>query len=400
MKSPKFELRGSGNVKTIQCRVTNGINNVARMSTGLQIDVSRWDSTRQTTLGITATEKSINSKLRYITQLVEDDVTIRFLTSEWLKNIIDVAIGNIKIDDKLLFTNICQEYIDSKHKLKPNTLVTYNRATALLTEFIGDKRKQVIDIDTTFMNDFEKWLKSVKGTSTNTAILHTRFIVIILNYCNNVKGFEVSRRIKYNPKKIEKKKGEIVILDESEIQAIKDLKNLSMALENSRNLFLVGIELGQRAGDLLSIKPSNIKGNRIYLTQQKTGKDVIIPVTDEVLELYKNINYMVDIKTLRRNIKKLCELAEINTPVLMKQNVNGIESIIEVPKWKAVGTHTIRRTFSSLNYGKIKTPLIMSITKHSTEEMFLKYIGLSDEEQANRFENEKNNNFNQIKNRE
>ncbi len=394
MKAPKFELRGSGQIRTIQCRVTNGINNVARMSTGLQIDKDRWDSSKQTTVGITATERNINTKLRYITELVENDVTIRFLTSEWLKNIIDIATGNIKIDDKLLFTNICQEYIDSKHKLKPNTLVTYNRAKTLLTEFIGDKRKQVIDIDTTFMNDFEKWLKSVKGISTNTAILHTRFIVIILNYCNDVKGFEISRRIKYNPKRTEKKKGEIVMLDELEVQAIKDLQNLSNALENSRTLFLVGIEIGQRGNDLLSIKPSNIKDNRIYLTQQKTGKDVIIPVTDKVLELYKNINYKVDIKTLRRNIKKLCELAKIDTPVLMKQNLKGVETIIEVPKWKVVGTHTMRRTFVSLNYGKIATPLIMSITKHKTEEMLIRYIGLTDEELANQFEIEKNKNLN------
>jgi hypothetical protein len=46
----------------------------------------------------------------------------------------------------------------------------------------------------------------------------------------------------------------------------------------------------------------------------------------------------------------------------------------------------MRRTYATNNYGKIPTPLIMSVTKHSTESMLIKYIGFSDEEIADLYE--------------
>ncbi len=41
-----------------------------------------------------------------------------------------------------------------------------------------------------------------------------------------------------------------------------------------------------------------------------------------------------------------------------------------------------RRSFSTNLYGKIPTPVIMSITGHSTEKMFLTYIGKTQKDNA------------------
>jgi len=51
-------------------------------------------------------------------------------------------------------------------------------------------------------------------------------------------------------------------------------------------------------------------------------------------------------------------------------------------KWELVSSHIGRRSFASNNFGKIPTRLLMSATGHKKEDMFLKYIGKSQTEQA------------------
>jgi integrase len=385
MRTITFELRGNTDKKTIQCRVDNGRNNRARTSTGYKIDALKWDGFE--IKATTATEKQYNSKLRAIRTAIDNDITTVTLTTDWLKNIIDVVNGKVKADDKLLFINVCTEYIQVKEdKLAKNTTDSYNRVLALLKEFLGNDRPQIKDIDKTFMVAFEKWLRTTKNTSTNTAIQHTRFIIIILNYCSNEKGLEVSKLRNYKEKPTKREKREIVKLDRLEIQKIKDLQDLPEHLENSRRWFLIGIEVGQRANDLLSITPANITNNRLRLRQQKTGKDVVVPLFADTLKLLEKFPRKIDIITLNRNIKTLCELAKIDTPVLKKAKENGVEILKEVPKHKAISTHSMRRSYSSIHYGKLSTALIMSVTKHATESQLLKYIGLTDDEIADEYE--------------
>ena len=46
-------------------------------------------------------------------------------------------------------------------------------------------------------------------------------------------------------------------------------------------------------------------------------------------------------------------------------------------KWELVSTHIGRRSFATNHYGKLPTPVLMSATGHTTEKMFLNYIGKS-----------------------
>jgi len=52
------------------------------------------------------------------------------------------------------------------------------------------------------------------------------------------------------------------------------------------------------------------------------------------------------------------------------------------PKWELVTSHICRRSFATNYYGEIPTPLLISVTGHSTETQFLEYIGKTSTEQA------------------
>lgn len=386
MKTITFELRGNTDIKTIQCRVESGRVNRVRCSTGLKVKIENWDAAKQRPLANDAINKKIISKLNQIESLINSDTETSILTTEWLKNIVDVVNGKIKADDKFLFLNACSQYIQSKElKLAKNTIASYNRVFALLTEFIGNDRPQIKDIDKIFMLNFESWLKTAKNISSNTAVQHTRFIIIILNDCVD-NGLEVSKLRKYKETPTKRHKREIVRLDRLELQKIKDLQDLPQHLENSRKWFLVGCEVGQRANDLLSITPANISNNRLRLRQQKTGKDVVVPLNSETLDILKEFPKKCDIITLNRNIKTLCTLAKIDALVLKKAKEGNVEVLKEVPKYEAVSTHTMRRSYASNYYTLIPTALILSVTKHATETQLIEYIGLSDDEVADAYE--------------
>lgn len=54
----------------------------------------------------------------------------------------------------------------------------------------------------------------------------------------------------------------------------------------------------------------------------------------------------------------------------------------EFPKYQLVSTHICRRSFATNHYGKLPTPVIMAVTGHTTEKMFLNYIGKTAKDNA------------------
>jgi integrase len=150
---------------------------------------------------------------------------------------------------------------------------------------------------------------------------------------------------------------------------------------------LIGAEVGQRAGDLLSITPSNVKKDKLRLTQKKTSKNVVVPLASETLELMELFPDKRAVCSLSRNFKTLCLMAGIDSIVLVRRIVDGVETLVEVPKHEAVASHVLRRTFASnLYYSGMPPTLIMSVTKHSTEKQLIDYIGATDEEVADTFQ--------------
>ena len=99
-------------------------------------------------------------------------------------------------------------------------------------------------------------------------------------------------------------------------------------------------------------------------------------------------NFPIKITDQKYNnfIKTVCELAKLNN-----EFKGGIIEVIDnvkrkklgtFKKWQLVTSHIGRRSFATNNYGKIPTSLLISATGHSTEQMFLEYIGKTDTQKA------------------
>ena len=126
----------------------------------------------------------------------------------------------------------------------------------------------------------------------------------------------------------------------------------------------------------------------LEFTQKKTEKLMTIPLHKKIIKILNqnNDNFPRKISDQRYNehIKKVCEKAKINDPVtgtLFNHETKQKETK-EYPKWKHVASHIGRRSFATNNYGTIPTSFLMYMTGHSTEKMFLTYIGKSNKDIA------------------
>lgn len=187
--------------------------------------------------------------------------------------------------------------------------------------------------------------------------------------------------------KIDKSETEHVYLTESEIQQITDTSIEDNKLFEIRDLFVIGCWTGLRVSDLSRLKRANIHDNVITITAKKTNQTVVIPVTAELQNILDK--YPDELPTaptdqhFNREIKKVCELAGINEPVLQDIRKGSLKTVASLPKYKIVTAHTARRSFATNLYRRgIPSTQLMMLTGHKTEDAFLKYIKVSKEDNA------------------
>ncbi|WP_449039451.1 site-specific integrase [Parabacteroides goldsteinii] len=154
-----------------------------------------------------------------------------------------------------------------------------------------------------------------------------------------------------------------------------------------RDLFIIACMTALRFSDFSRLKEENFIDNQIQIKTQKTGTLVIIPQSKYVRALLRKYNYQLPkcpcIQHFNKVIKNVCKKAGIIAKVPYERTV-GLDRISEmVEKWKRIGSHSGRRSAATNMFlAGIPALRIMKITGHKTEEAFMRYIGLSKEENA------------------
>lgn len=302
--------------------------------------------------------------LNYHIQKAIDNAPRKKVPTKGGKHRIGLSQGRIK--GIIQFRNIIERFENEKYK--------------------GLKIK-VSGISKDTINDFEDWLFAQKYSENYIGKQLANFKSIL----NEMKGIPININLKTDIVVIneDKEPDDVVYLSFEEIEKIKNLNLTADYLINARKWLVLGCYVGQRVSDLMELTPSKIKvlnGRKVFFIQQmKTKKKVTIPILPEAQEvLDSGFPRKISDTKLREYFKKLCELAELNTPTKgrIKEGKNGITKKGIFPKWKMIGTHVCRRSFASNYYGQIPTVVLMGITGHANEKTFLVYIGKSNEDFA------------------
>tara|TARA_R110001583_G_scaffold29405_3_gene103040 strand:- start:2551 stop:3783 length:1233 start_codon:yes stop_codon:yes gene_type:complete len=387
----------------IYLRLRDGRNLDIKSKTNFHIDPINWDDKEQR-----PTKKAL--KDINIANLNTDLATLKndllkeynsskgkkIIDAQWLKDFINPKQESIKHTNKLV------DYIDTfiefkKSDVKNSTVKKCNVIKNLLLRYQEHTNSvlNIRDIDATFKLDFEKYCIKV-GYAPNTTARNIRFIK---TFCRHAKANGVETHYQLDSIKAKYHKVDNIYLDEKEIEAIENIKSteLTEGLENARDWLLISCFCGQRVSDFLRFEKSMIRYEKnksgdlkplIEFTQVKTGKIMTIPLHSKIIEILKKYDgdFPRKISDQRYNdhIKNVCEKAKINkpTPGVKFDKVTKKKVKKDYEKWELVSSHIGRRSFATNNYGKIPTSFLMYITGHTTEAMFLTYIGKSNKDIA------------------
>ena len=161
------------------------------------------------------------------------------------------------------------------------------------------------------------------------------------------------------------------------------------ALKLARAKFLVGCFTALRVGDFNRLREVNITENVIRIKPGKgtrKNEDVVIPihpVVKEILATGFSIETPVSDQKINEHIKEVCQLAGITELVSVSRTEGGKLVTRTYPKHQLITNHTARRSgATNMFLAGIPSISIMKITNHTTEKSFLKYIKISQEENA------------------
>ena len=189
---------------------------------------------------------------------------------------------------------------------------------------------------------------------------------------------------KYNPNCNHPKKGSTIKVEP--IRKLKDIRAIKQVLANKPRdylLFVMGINNGLRAGDLLKLRVLDVgglkSGQSTIIKEGKTGKENVLMVNkciDKALQKY--------IKAYQPGAWDYLFASQKTKKPLTIQAVNAL-----VKKWTRTinlkgnyGAHTLRKTFGYIQRTKdsVGIEILTKRFNHSSPSVTMRYLGITADE--------------------
>jgi integrase len=339
------------------------------------------------------------------------------VNKEWLQTQIDYYY-NPPQEAEQLPTGLLK-YFDyfieaKKNEITNGTQKKYNVTKHLLERYQKTKSTQIkiADVNDKFKVDFENYcLKNNYALNTISKDLRT-----IKTVCNHARYNGISTSHQLDKIKTPQHKTEKIYLTFEELTKIEniDKRRLNDNYDNAKDWLIISCYTGQRISDFMRFDKSMIRYEKnkqgilkpfIEFTQVKTNKVMTVALHPKVIEILekRNDDFPKIISDAKYNlyIKQVCRIAGI-TDVIKGSRLTDINNedktekkaknkdevkqfrkeVGMYKKWELVTSHIGRRSFATNFYGTIPTTYLINVTGHSTEAMFLNYLGKSNKDLA------------------
>ena len=375
--------------------------------TKLDVTKTYWNkkhSTKSKDISVINKQTQINNELNKIIQFILNEFDKSSapdqLNNKWLTNQIDNYYKprrgpkNIPKD----VVRFIDYYIDiRRNEIKKASIVKFNVIKHKLQRLEGVLSKTIYikEINEDFKQEFFNYCRDEKY-SQNTI---QRELNIIKTFCKFARSKGIGVDSELDSLKLPKEKIDNIYLSLEEIELIENAEIEQPHLINATQWLIISCFTGQRISDFMRFTKEMIRIEKgkslIEFEQQKTGKLMTIPVHAKVQKLLdKNKGEFPNrISDQRYNdyIKEVCKISGIDEEIQGKKQLNiskenetkkirRVEGVY--PKYELVTSHIGRRSFATNYYGEIPTSYLIYVTGHSSEVMFLNYIGKSNKDMA------------------
>ena len=323
------------------------------------------------------------------------------INKKWLQSVMDAYYNPLENKIQKAPTDLISfiDYYNEKRKneVSNKSIRKYNVIKHKMQRFQEHRGKTIFikEIGEDFKDEFAKYYR-LENYAQNTT---QRELGIIKTFCKEAKRKGLETHPQLDDLKLKAEKPIPLYLNFDEIKQIEAVEDLPEYLDNARDWLIISCYTGQRISDFMRFNKQMIRIERskslLEFKQQKTQKLMTIPLHKKVLALLEKRNgeFPRAISDQRYNnfIKEVCKLAKLNNVVKGKRNknidpdgkVSKIRSVTgKFEKWELVTSHIGRRSFATNFYGQIPTNYLIYVTGHSSENLFLKYVGKSNKDLA------------------
>lgn len=383
------------------------------LKTGLIINAKDWKKDIENINGKNPATKKLKTQLMdlktFLLKHYNADYEKGYIfNKDWLQSKLNEFFNRKDENIDLNFiVNYISDFIENR-KLNPEFKISTNQKFgALKTKILQFEKHEktnylLKDFDHKLFNRFRFYLMNegkLMETTANRTLKNLKTVLRDARY----NGFEINHQV--DSVKTEIKSELKIYLSFAEIEKIKNTHLIGSNNAIAKDWLIIGCFLGQRVGDLMRMNKSMIYTKRnaqgkefdfIELTQEKTGQNVSIPIHSEVFKILNKYNGNfpplfsnnpgANATLFNRSLKEVAGICEINTIVKGKvfNDDLGRNEIVETEKYNLVTSHICRRSFATNFYAdrRFPTPLLMAITGHKTERVFLDYIGKTSSDYA------------------
>lgn len=442
-------------------RILSRANNFrAQLNTQINVDIESWKNAEKKSAG--KANKSVwdfmPGDIKDMVERIDDAISVAMDQVDATKESVEQAVANVRFADVLDAEKKIKDAEEEERKAKKaredadvmlylqslidamknrtaviergqnvgekytkGTIKSYTNIQKVLQEFLRGKNLYWQDINKAwavrFVNFMEKrglMKKTVNRYATTMKAVITRAYEEGKHNDPRATKYFVKRKVDDTDKATE------IYLTADEVNALYQM-DLSGLKERVRDVFLVGCFTSLRCSDYSTLRRENFTTTAngvevVKLRQQKTGKNITIPILDNKLkEIAEKYNYNlpnVSDVIINRYIKEICkELAndvkslqeELPTNLTMRERAMEEEGRITykrddlgrplLPRWAMVRTHTARRTGITNLFisGKFTTLQMLAVSGHADLRTFREYIRLSDEQMAEEISLHNNN---------
>src|SRR5680860_1312414 len=295
------------------------------------------------------------------------------------KKIKKKIIGNVKLDffqaSEIFLSNLLQRKKFNQHYNQENRLKIFKK-------YVKNKALGFPTLDVALLRGFESYLLYERKVAQRTAINYLMLIRTIYNFAR--KEFQVDdKNYPFGKGKIQIKfpETEKIGLNREEVQLLETAIDLTPAQQNAVNTWLTSFYFaGIRDGDVLKLRCTDFKDDRLYYRMGKNKKLVSLAVPEKAKKIlyqymslknrkndvvfpYLKATDLKDGKRVATRIKTITR--NLNRRLQIVAEKLGIE--------KKLSMHIARHSFGNISGDRIPIQMLQKLYRHSSITTTISY---------------------------
>jgi site-specific recombinase XerD len=275
------------------------------------------------------------------------------------------------------------EYIENLNSSK--TKESYELSLKHLRDYENSDYMPIETLTSTYLENFEAYLKRTKNQSINTIAIYMRNIRSICNYAirNDIMDYNNYPFRRY---KIKTQKTRHRTIDASDIRKLIQYDG-SMSENKARDLFMLSFYLtGMNFKDMLYFRPKDIYNGRIIGLRHKTQKPISVKIQPEaqaIMDKYKGDKYLLFMMEHKQAVASKNQNQRINPlhhDIVSQTNANLKKVCKKLGINVPLSTYYARHSWATIarKIG-VDFDIIQQALTHSTNQVTSIYIEYDDE---------------------